>query len=50
MGAQTSALPLFCDRDLDIGPMTLKLEGDRDILRMYPHSENEAASFRLSKL
>jgi len=26
--AQTCALPLFCDRDLEINPMTLKLEGD----------------------
>jgi len=30
-GAQTCALPLFCD--LDIDPMTLKLEGDQDILK-----------------
>jgi len=26
--------------------MTLKLEGDLDILKMYLHTENEAASFR----
>jgi len=30
--------------------MTLKLEGDGDILKMYPHTENAAASLRHSKL
>jgi len=30
--------------------MTWKLEGDRDILKMYPHTENEADSLRHSKL
>jgi len=30
--------------------MTLKLEGDLDILKMYPHTENEAASLMDSKL
>jgi len=30
--------------------MTLKLEGDIDILKMYPHTENEAASLKHSKL
>jgi len=30
--------------------MTLILEGDLDILKMYPHTENEAASSRHSKL
>jgi len=40
-------LPPFCDRDLEI---TLKLEGDREILKMYSHTENEAASLRHSKL
>jgi len=49
-GAQTCALPLFCDRDLEINPMTLKLEGDLDILKTYPHTKNEAASLRHSKL
>jgi len=49
-GAQTCALSLFCDRDFEINPMTFKLEGDRDILKMYPHAENEAASLRHSKL
>jgi len=32
-GAQTCALPPFCDRDLEINPVTLKLEDDLDILR-----------------
>jgi len=27
--------------DLDINPMTLKLEGDLDILKMYVHTESE---------
>jgi len=30
--------------------MTLKLEGDLDILKMYHYNENEAASLRHSKL
>jgi len=34
-------LPLFCDRDLEINPMTLKLKGDLNILKMYPQTENE---------
>jgi len=33
-GAQTCVLPLFCVRDLDINPMTLKPKGDLDILKM----------------
>jgi len=49
-GAQTCALPLFCNHDLDINPMTLKLEGDLDVLKTYHHTENEAASLRHSKL
>jgi len=32
-------LPLFCNRDLEINPKTLKLEGDLDILVMYLHTE-----------
>jgi len=48
--AQTCALPLFCDRDLEINPMTLKLEGDLNILKMYRHTENEAVSLRHSEL
>jgi len=31
-------------------PMTLKLEGNLDILKMYPHIENKAAGLRHSKL
>jgi len=49
-GAQTCVLPLFFDTDLEINHMTLKLEGDLDTLRMYIHTENEAASLRHSKL
>jgi len=49
-GAQTCALPLFCDRDLEINPVTLKLEGDQDILMANLHTENEAAGLRHSKL
>jgi len=45
-GAQTCVLLLLllllCDRDID--PLTLKHEGHLDILNMYPHTENEAAS------
>jgi len=48
-GAQTCVLPLFCDRDLEIKPMTLKLEGDVDILKIYLHTRNEAVILRDSK-
>jgi len=41
-------LSLFCDRD--INPMTLKFEGDLDILKMYLRTENEAASLRHAKV
>jgi len=44
------ALPLFCNRDLDINPMTFKPEGDLNILKMYFHTENEASSLRHTKL
>jgi len=40
----------FCGCDLDINPTTLKLEGDLDILKMYVHTENEAATLRYLKL
>jgi len=43
-GAQTCMLPLFCDCDSEINPMTLKLEGDLDIPKKYLHTENEAGS------
>jgi len=39
----------FCDRDLEVNAMTLKLEGDLDILKMYLHTENEAARSSHSK-
>jgi len=32
----------FCNCDLEINPMTLKLEGDLDILKIYLHTKNEA--------
>jgi len=41
-GAQTHTLLLFCNCNLEINPVTFKLEGDLDILKMYPHTENEA--------
>jgi len=41
---------LFCVHDLEINPLTLKLEGDLDIVKLYLHTENEAASLRDSKL
>jgi len=37
---ETYALPLFCDRDLEINPVTLKLEGDLDTLKIHLHIEN----------
>jgi len=46
--AQTWAL--FCNRDLEINPMTLKLKGDLDIVKIYLLTENETASLRHSKL
>jgi len=49
MGAKTCALPLFCDRDLEINPLTFKFKGDLDIPKMYFRTENEAASLRNSK-
>jgi len=49
-GGQTCALPLFCDHDLEINPITLKLEGELNILNMYLHTENEAARLRHSEL
>jgi len=42
-------LPLFCDGDLEIYTVTLKLEGSLDILKMYPHTENEVARSSHSK-
>jgi len=40
---------IFRRCDLDINPMTLKLEGDLDILKMYLHTENEVATLRHPK-
>jgi len=37
-------------RETRFNPVTLKLEGDLDILKMYPRAENEAASSRHSEL
>jgi len=37
-------------RKIDINPMTLKLEGDQDIPKMYHQTENEVARLRHSKL
>jgi len=37
--AQTCALPLFCNHDLDTNPMTLKVKGDLDILKMHLDTE-----------
>jgi len=48
--AQTCALPLLCDRDLEINPMTLKLEGDLDIPKTYLHTENEAPGIQNGEL
>jgi len=49
-GAHTCARPLFRFCDLDINPMTLKLESGLDILKVYLHTENEVARLRHSKL
>jgi len=34
-GAQTCTQPLFCECDLEVNPMALKLSCDFDILKMY---------------
>jgi len=49
-GAQNCALQLFRDRDLELNHMTLKLEGDQDILKMYLRIENESARLWHSEL
>jgi len=38
----------FAAVTLRLNPMTLKLEGDLDILKLYFHTENKAASLRHS--
>jgi len=49
-GAHNCAQLLFSCHDLDINPMTLKLEVDLDILKMYLHAKNEVARLRHLKL
>jgi len=49
-GAHTCALPHFAVVVLDINPMTLKLEGDLDILKMYLYNKNEVARLWYWKL
>jgi len=46
VGSTNLRAAAFCDRDLEINPMTLKLQGDLDILTMYLHTENEAVCLR----
>jgi len=43
---------VFCCRDLDLGPMTLKLDRDIDtcILKTYLRTENEVARSSGSKV
>jgi len=33
--------------DLEINPVTLKLESVLDMLKMYPHTEDEAAGLKI---
>jgi len=49
-GAHTCALRLFRCCDVNINSMTLKLEDDIDILKMYLYTQNEVARLRHSKL
>jgi len=49
MAAQTRAQSLFVAETF-ADPMTLKLEDDINILKMYFHTENEVAGLRHSKL
>jgi len=49
-GAETCALPLFRDHECEINPIILKLKGDRDIPKMYSHTENEAANLSIQNL
>jgi len=49
-GAHTCARPLFCCCDVEINPMTFKLECDLDILTTYHRANNEVARLRHSKL
>ena len=36
--------------DLDLGPITLKLKPDLDIVKMCPHTANEVSSFIAAKV
>jgi len=38
--------PLFRFRDLDLGPMTLKLKCALDMLKMYLQTENKVANYK----
>jgi len=40
----------FCCRDLDLGPMTFKLDRDIDIFKTYLHTENKVAKSSRSKV
>jgi len=42
-GAQTCVLLLFCDRDREVNLMTLNLEGDQNMVKLYlyHHTENK---------
>jgi len=48
-GAQACVLTLFCCRDLDFDSMTLKLESDLDILKIYLHINDEAATKEVAR-
>jgi len=39
-----------CARDLDLEPVTLKLDPRRDILKAFHHTENEVARSRHLKV
>jgi len=43
-------LPLFRRRDLDVGLMTLKMNRDLDILKMYLQTDNEVAWVKQCKI
>jgi len=51
-GAQTCVLLLFCDRDREVNPMTLNLEGDQDIVKMYlfHHTDSKDCDLDILKM
>jgi len=49
-GSTNLRAAVFCWRDLDLGPMTLKLDRDIDILKTYLNTENEVAGSNHSKV